>query len=79
MKQMNNGIFLNILQFWITDLGCASAARAEATHLLPSHLISMHLLCSTRRGPRLNLFFLIAHNCSLDVYFLISSDIAGAW
>lgn len=43
---------------------------------------SSHLYASTvqhSQGPRLNLFFLIAHNCSVDVYFLISSDITGAW
>lgn len=31
------------------------------------------------QGPGLNLFFLIAHNCSVDVYFLISSNITGSW
>ena len=42
---------------------------------------SSHLHASTvphSQGPGLNLFFLIAHNCSVDVYFLISSDITGA-
>lgn len=34
--------------------------------------------CSADGAPGLNLFFLMAHNCSVDVYFLISSDITGA-
>lgn len=56
---------------------CAAAARASSFASSSSHLHA-----STRAAPAgapgLNLFFLMAHNCSVDVYFLISSDITGA-
>lgn len=58
-----------------TDLGCASVARAEVRLSSSSDLYASTVL--HLQGPRLNLFFLMACNCSVDVYFLISSNITG--
>lgn len=42
-------------------------------------LISSHLgiLCAAVAGPQATPILLIAHNCLVDVYFLISSNITG--
>lgn len=67
-------------QCWsqLNALGCGgSGGSSLLTRFL---LISSPCIypCSAGGAPGLNLFFLMGHNCSVDVYFLISSDITGA-
>lgn len=59
------------LSRWISE----PRASEELSHIS----ISSHFSESSVRRPGPNLFSLIACNCSVDVYFLISSNITGVW